>query len=298
MAARKRAESNIASRQAAPRPAGRASWPSDVAAGTASDKFVVDYDPKCSENVDLYFLMWPCGVDKHGLGYATPALTADTHIAGHPIVDLWISSTTDDADVFVYLEDLAPEGAASIVTHGRLRASHRAEQPAPYRNFMGLPYHRGERRDAEPLIPGTPAKLRLDLLPTSTIIKAGHRLRLTVAGADPRQRSRNVKFDPPPTLTIHHDREHASQLTLPIVGAAGARRVRLLEIQVHRGQRFQALGDVLAHQPLRILDATVDDGFGDLAMAGVGVVDATGAVEGRDQQPVDGNAQPLQEHAE
>jgi putative CocE/NonD family hydrolase len=194
---------------------------SNKAASTtaASDKFVVDYDPHCSGKVDLYFLMWPCSVDKHGLGYTTPALTADAHIAGHPIADLWISSTTNDADLFVYLEDVATDGTVSIVTHGRLRASHRGEQPAPYRNFMGLPYHRGERRDAEPLTPGKPARLRLDLLPTSTIIKAGHRLRLTIAGADPRQRSRNVKFDPAPTLAIYHDREHASQLTLPVVGA-------------------------------------------------------------------------------
>lgn len=185
---------------------------------TASDQFVVNYNPKCNDQVDLYFLMWPCGVDKHGLGYTTPPLTADAHIAGHPVVNLWISSTTNDADVFVYLEDLAPDGTASIVTHGRLRASHRGEQPAPYRNFMGLPYHRGERKDAEPLVPGKLARLRLDLLPTSTIIKAGHRLRLTVAGADPRQRSRNVQFDSPPTITIHHDREHTSQLTLPVIG--------------------------------------------------------------------------------
>lgn len=198
----------------------RASLSDKAPSATAtSGKFVVDYDPKCSEKADLYFLMWPCGVDQHALAYTTPVLTADTHIAGHPVADLWISSTTDDADVFVYLEDVAPDGAASIVTHGRLRASHRAEQPAPYRNFMGLPYHRGERRDAEWLTPGKPARLRLDLLPTSTIVKAGHRLRLSVAGADPRQRSRNVQFDPPPTITIHHDREHASQLTLPIVGA-------------------------------------------------------------------------------
>ncbi len=198
---------------------------SGIDAAVASNQFVVDYDPKCSQKTDLYFLMWPCRIEKHGLGYATPPLTVDTHIAGHPIVDLWISATTDDADLFVYLEDLAPDGAVSILTHGRLRASHRGEQPAPYRNFMGLPYHRGERRDAEPMIPGKPAKLRLDLLPTSAIVKAGHRLRLTVAGADPRQRSRNVKFDPPPTITIHHDREYASQLTLPIVGAftAGGR---------------------------------------------------------------------------
>ncbi|WP_129645678.1 CocE/NonD family hydrolase [Peristeroidobacter agariperforans] len=184
-----------------------------------ADKFVVNYDPKCSGKVDLYFLMWPCGVDQHGLGYTTPPLTADAHIAGHPVVDLWISSTTHDADVFVYLEDVAPDGTVSIVTHGRLRASHRGEQPAPYRNYMGLPYHRGERADAQPLVPGKPARLRLDLLPTSTIVKAGHRVRLIVAGADPRQRSRNVQFDPAPTLTIHHDREHASQLTLPVVGA-------------------------------------------------------------------------------
>lgn len=187
--------------------------------GPASDSLVVDYDPKCSGKVDLYFLMWPCSVDQHGLGYSTPALTADTHIAGHPVVDLWLSSTNDDADVFVYLEDVAPDGTVAIVTHGRLRASHRSEQRAPYRNYMGLPYHRGERRDAEPMVAGKPALLRLDLLPTSTIVKAGHRLRLTVAGADPRQRSRNVKFDPPPTLTLHHDREHASKLTLPVVGA-------------------------------------------------------------------------------
>lgn len=184
----------------------------------ASDKFVVDYDPKCSGKVDRYFMMWPCTVKDHGLSYDTAPLTADTHIAGHPIADLWISSTTNDADIFVYLEDIAPTGAVSIVTHGRLRASHRGEQRAPYRNFMGLPYHGGNRGDAQPLVPNEPARLRLDLLPTSTIIKAGHRLRLTVAGADPRQRSRNVQFDPPPTIDIHHDSNHASQLTLPIVG--------------------------------------------------------------------------------
>ena len=83
---------------------------------------------------------------------------------------------------------------------------------------MGLPYHRGERGDVQLLVPNEPARLRLDLLPTSTIFKAGHRLRLTITGSDPRQRSRNVKFDPPPTIAIYHDSEHSSQLNLPIVG--------------------------------------------------------------------------------
>jgi uncharacterized protein len=55
-------------------------------------------------------------------------------------------------------------------------------------------------------------------LPTSTIVKAGHRLRVTIAGADPRQRSRNVQFDPPPQIRILRDAAHASQLSVPIVG--------------------------------------------------------------------------------
>jgi putative CocE/NonD family hydrolase len=183
-----------------------------------ADLFVVDYEPTCARAADAYFMMWPCGIDKHGLSYATAPLAQDAHIAGHPVADLWISASTPDADLFVYLEDVAPEGSITIVTHGRLRASHRGEQRAPFRNFMGLPYHSGERAAARPLVPGEPVRMRLDLLPTSTIVKAGHRLRVTIAGADPRQRSRNVQFDPPPQIRVLRDAAHASQLSVPIVG--------------------------------------------------------------------------------
>src|SRR6185369_5811856 len=97
----------------------------------------------------------------------------DAHIAGHPIADLWVTASTNDADLFVYLERITPAGNVSIVTHGRLRASLRGEQRPPYRNYMGLPYHRANRSDAQPLKPGEPARLRLDLLPTSTILQKG-----------------------------------------------------------------------------------------------------------------------------
>jgi uncharacterized protein len=182
-----------------------------------ADRFSVDYAPVCKGKVDLYFLFWPCVVDRHGLSYQTEALAHDTHVAGNPLVDLWLSASTPDADVFVYLEDIAPDGAIDIVTHGRLRVSHRGEQAAPYRNFMSLPYHRGNRADTQPLVPGQPARLRIALLPTSIIIAAGHRLRLTIAGADPRQRSRNLSFDPAPEISILHDAGHRSALELPVL---------------------------------------------------------------------------------
>ena len=67
--------------------------------------------------------------------------------------------------MFVYLEDVAPSGEVTILTHGRLRASFRSEQKPPFRNFMGLPYHRGNRGDVKPLTPGERTRARIDLLP-------------------------------------------------------------------------------------------------------------------------------------
>jgi putative CocE/NonD family hydrolase len=202
--------------EAAPGVPGRLAREPDRAT-QASDEFTVDYQPVCAADVDMYFMFWPCVIEDHGLSYTTAALAADLHIAGHPVVDLQVSSTTPDADLFVYLEDVAPDGAISIFTHGRLRMSHSGENEAPFDNFMGLPYHRGNRSDVMDLTSGELVRMRLDLLPTSIIIKAGHRLRLTVAGADPRQRSRSVVFDPPPVITLHSQGESFSKLLLPLV---------------------------------------------------------------------------------
>jgi putative CocE/NonD family hydrolase len=182
-----------------------------------ADHFTVDYAPVCKQAVDLYFIFWPCVIDQHGLGFQTEPMTADTQVVGNPLADLWISASTTDADLFVYLEDIAPDGKVDIVTHGRLRASHRGEQRPPFRNFMGLPYHRGNRADSLALVADRPTRMRVALLPTSMIIRAGHRLRLSIAGADPRQRSRTLSFDPPPTIRIYHDALHRSALNLPVL---------------------------------------------------------------------------------
>ena len=104
------------------------------------------------------------------------------------------------------------------MTHGRLRASFRSEQVPPFSNYMGLPYHRGNREDVKPLTPGERTRMRIELLPTSTIVKSGHRLRLSISGADPRQRSRSVQFDPAPTIAIFGGNDADSTLSLPVIG--------------------------------------------------------------------------------
>ena len=46
------------------------------------------------------------------------------------------------------------------------------------------PYRTFERADAEELVPGEVAELTFDLWATSVLIRAGHRIRVAIAGAD------------------------------------------------------------------------------------------------------------------
>src|SRR5207249_233170 len=65
--------------------------------------------------------------DAKGLTYTSAPLSADVEITGHPVVDLWVHSSQDDADLFAYLEDVDAQGWSHYVTEGVLRASLRAE---------------------------------------------------------------------------------------------------------------------------------------------------------------------------
>jgi putative CocE/NonD family hydrolase len=179
-------------------------------------EFTVDYSPECVDStIDPYFLFRPCVVAGSSITFDTPILVDDLHVLGHPLVDLQVSFSTPDADLFAYLEIVEPSGDVSVMTHGRLRASHRKESEPPL-DYMGIPYHSGLKVDVEPVVPGDIARLRFDLLPTSTIVKAGSRLRLRLAGADPRQRFRTIQFDPPTVVTLRQGKSGVSSLQLPL----------------------------------------------------------------------------------
>jgi len=137
---------------------------------------------------DAYFAFWPKSPDAHAMIFTTPPLAASATIEGYPVVTIRAAADAADADVFAYLEDVAPDGAASVLAMGRLAGSHRKETQAPYDN-LGLPYHSGLEKDVSPLTPGVPVTLRFALSPRSYTIGAGHRLRVAIAGADPRQRN-------------------------------------------------------------------------------------------------------------
>jgi len=153
--------------------------------------------------------------DAKGLTFTSQPLESDVEVTGHPVVHLWISSSSTDADVFVYLEEVDKTGHSHYVSEGALRASNRALGDPGY-NFMGLPYHRGNRADRAPLAPGKPVELSFDLFPTATLFKAGHRIRVSINGAD----AANARSpEPPSRLVVYRGSDRPSRIDLPIVPA-------------------------------------------------------------------------------
>ena len=182
-----------------------------------------------------------------GLTLRTGPLAEDTEITGPAAAKLFVSSSTTDADVFVVLRVLDPAGRdvtfvsgldpAGVVATGWLRASHRALDPA--RSLPHRPWH--THSGAQPLIPGEPAELDVEIWPTSVIVPAGHRIAVTVLGRDfafpgdgpwPQVYGIDMKglgiflhndpADRPPgtyagTTTLHAGGRHQSYLLLPVI---------------------------------------------------------------------------------
>ena len=125
-----------------------------------------------------------------GLTFLAPPMPEDTEITGPAALRLFVSSSTQDADLFAVLRVFTPDlrevtfqGAIdphTPIAQGWLRASHRALDPAltlPHR-----PYH--THTHPQPLTPGEPVQLDIEIWPTSIVVPAGHRIALTIRGRD------------------------------------------------------------------------------------------------------------------
>lgn len=149
--------------------------------------------------------------DARGFSYTTTPLTRAVEVIGHPIVHVWLTSSTRDADLMVTLSDVGPDGRSTYVTEGVLRASRRTQGRPPHRN-LGLPWPSGRSTDVKPL-GSAPEPVTLDLLPTARRFNVGHRIRLTINGAD---RHTHLAVPGAPRLTILRDARHPTRVELPI----------------------------------------------------------------------------------
>jgi putative CocE/NonD family hydrolase len=172
------------------------------------------------DDVDFWQERPPAGTTA---SFTTPTFTKDALYTGNGSVDLWLSSTAADTDLEVMLTELRPDGHGGwleeYVQKGWLRASHRKlddGQSTPLR-----PYQTHQASDVQPLIPGSPTAMRVELFPFSQVVRAGRRLRLTIEAPSIKPELWGFAALPAGAQnTIYTDAVHASTVSLPIVPLA------------------------------------------------------------------------------
>ena len=153
-------------------------------------------------------------LNKRMLCFTAQPAAASKEITGHPVVDLYVSADSDDATLFVYLEDVAPDGSVQYITEGQFRALHRkvSRKKPPYPQF-GV-YHTYKMEDRQPLQVDKPARLRFTLQPCSYLLQKGHRLRLSIATSD--YDHFDLPENMPSKIKVYCSKTHPSSVGVPV----------------------------------------------------------------------------------
>jgi uncharacterized protein len=129
---------------------------------------------------------------------------------------LEVASTATDGAFFAYLEDVAPDGRVTYLDEGELRAVNRKPMDAHERPYNS-PCSASDRsrRNAQPLVPGEPAELKICMWPTSVLLRKGHQIRVALAGADADTFSRYPRVGDV-TWTVYRQSGLGSYLEIPM----------------------------------------------------------------------------------
>lgn len=190
-----------------------------------ADTFTVDYTATSGTTTRLHDTTGggPCSYpdmtanDRKGLTYTSDILDKDVIIAGYPIVTLYVRADVADHEFTVYLEEVEADGYSRYLTQSSLRASHRTLGTPKYSN-LGLPWTTSLKTDVEAVAPLTEgvAELKIVLEPVGNRFNAGHRIRVTITGADA-DLNWSVPRIPPAKLTVERSSRYPSRIVLPIV---------------------------------------------------------------------------------
>jgi uncharacterized protein len=198
------------------------------------EDYQVDYTPSTAALLTRFFWGIPnmenpgldpidmSALDARSLTYTTAPLVQDSVVTGFPRVTLYASSTATNQDFFVYLEEVDERGASTLMTEGVLRASNRAVREPPFDNG-GIPWHPNLHDDQVELTPNVPVKLDVALYPLSNFVRRGHRLRVTINNYDNGSGWDTPQIWPAPTVTLYHDAQHPSSITLPFIARSDAK---------------------------------------------------------------------------
>jgi predicted acyl esterase len=165
-----------------------------------------------------------------GVSFESAPMPEDTEVTGPLVLNLWVSSTSEDMDIFATIRNIGPDGKdvweigqqghdEVPVTKGWLRASHRKldpERSLPYR-----PYHAHDERQW--LERGAPVECHVEIWPTSMVFRKGHRLQLDIQPRDgvgaSVYRHYHADYNIGAQNSVHTGADRQSYLVLPVIPA-------------------------------------------------------------------------------
>ena len=152
------------------------------------------------------------------LTFSTEPLEQDIEITGWPAVELRLSTSSDRGAVVVTLEQIDEDGSAAYLSEGFLNFAHRRTGDDPG-GHEGPVWHSWSKADLAPVTPNEPMDIQVELYPISCIVRAGQRLRLTIAAADADNLVVPTQGDDA-QLQLTTGGERPSRLILPVVNDA------------------------------------------------------------------------------
>jgi len=167
-------------------------------------------------------------IGRTGVSFITAPLREDTEITGPMALVLWVSSSSEDMDIFATIRNIGPDGEdiwevgqqgfdQVPVAKGWLRAAHRKLDPnksVPYR-----PYHTHDERQW--LKPGEVVECQVEIWPSCMVFRKGHRIRLDIQPRDgvgaSVYRHYPADYNIGARNTIHTGGERQCYLLLPVI---------------------------------------------------------------------------------
>lgn len=128
-------------------------------------------------------------MEEHVL-FATPPLPEEIELTGPMAAKLYVSSSTEDMDLFATVQAFAPDGSevtfpgasepAAPIAQGWLRASHRKLDPSRSRPWR--PYHTHD--EEQKLVPDQVYEVDVEIWPGQVVLPAGYTIALRIEGED------------------------------------------------------------------------------------------------------------------
>ncbi|MEA5360307.1 CocE/NonD family hydrolase [Amycolatopsis sp., V23-08] len=169
-----------------------------------------------------------------GISFLSAPLPADAVLAGYGKVGLVVSASSHDMDVYVSVRVVDEAGREVDFTgfatsgfgdrpiplmKGWLKASHRRIDEA--RSTACTVKHTHRQADHAPLVPGEAVEVEIELIPSTGLLRKGHRIRVDVQPYDGVAHGMHHAYDPAyhdgAVNTIHTGPSRLGYVQLPII---------------------------------------------------------------------------------